>query len=336
MSIVTLVSLGAAVGMFVWSFVLQNAETSEERGELFYTQRQMTSLKESAASAREKEIKNEIRTSLENGKSTLRTFRDLYEGEKFVVARGESFSFYNINTQMEMNPFGMYDFKLRESGHLTYVGDEENVKTRIGMDVSESNGDIDWEAVSSSGITFAMVRLGSRDENGELREDSRFAANLEGAYDAGLSVGVTYDLTAISPEEAVEDAGFVVTLLSGSASGNASGNFKKMLTLPVALHIAEPKAGDRNLVLSKADRSEILRTFCETVEKAGYNVEIFGYTELFFLLSDITAFSGYDFWICDNSGQLYFPYKFSCWQYSDSGIVNGVNGKVNMDIRVSY
>ena len=57
-----------------------------------------------------------------------------------------------------------------------------------GVDVSEHNGIIDWREVRDAGIEFAIIRLGY----GRGHLDSRFYENVNGAINAGLSIGVYY------------------------------------------------------------------------------------------------------------------------------------------------
>ena len=49
------------------------------------------------------------------------------------------------------------DFETGEDGIPVYTGDV--YETRLGIDVSFYQGEIDWQAVADSGIEFAMIRL---------------------------------------------------------------------------------------------------------------------------------------------------------------------------------
>ena len=59
-----------------------------------------------------------------------------------------------------------------------------------GIDVSHYNGDIDWNQVANSGVTFAMIHAGY----GESLEniDPTFRQNVEGALAAGVNVGLSW------------------------------------------------------------------------------------------------------------------------------------------------
>lgn len=71
-----------------------------------------------------------------------------------------------------------------------------------GIDVSENNGIVDWQAVVDAGIEFVMVRVGY----GKTHEDELFAQNVNGAHDVGLKVGAYYYSYALTPNDAIIEA----------------------------------------------------------------------------------------------------------------------------------
>ena len=93
---------------------------------------------------------------------------------------------------------------------VEYAVDGEPVSIK-GIDVSTYQGDIDWEKVAASGVKFVCIRLGYRGyESGLLVKDDRFEDNIRGALQNGIAVGVYFVTQAISVEEAVEEAQFVM------------------------------------------------------------------------------------------------------------------------------
>lgn len=78
-----------------------------------------------------------------------------------------------------------------------------------GIDVSENNGIIDWQAVKSSGVEFVIIRLGY----GNNHLDSRFYDNVNGALDSGLKIGVYYYSYALNEDMARHEAEFVIAVL---------------------------------------------------------------------------------------------------------------------------
>ena len=101
------------------------------------------------------------------------------------------------------NPFSPEEFSLDSRGYVTCSA----AKTRLGIDVSEHQSKIDWQAVADAGIQYAYIRVGYRGyDQGGVYEDDRAQENYEGAVAAGLQVGVYFYSQAISPEEAREEA----------------------------------------------------------------------------------------------------------------------------------
>ncbi len=73
-----------------------------------------------------------------------------------------------------------------------------------GIDVSEHNGLIDWQAVKNAGIDFAVCRTGS----GKSGLDKSFQRNVEGAHEAGLICGAYHYSYALTPADAIVEAHF--------------------------------------------------------------------------------------------------------------------------------
>lgn len=79
-----------------------------------------------------------------------------------------------------------------------------------GIDVSEHNGEIDWEEIRRAGIAFAIIRLGW----GRGHLDRLFYEHINGALAAGLPVGVYYYSYADTPKAAEDEAWFTVHVLA--------------------------------------------------------------------------------------------------------------------------
>lgn len=79
-----------------------------------------------------------------------------------------------------------------------------------GIDISEFQGEIDFEEVRRSGIEAVYIRVGS----GEYT-DEYFAENYERAKAAGLKIGFYHYVTARSVEEGRRQARFFASLAAG-------------------------------------------------------------------------------------------------------------------------
>lgn len=217
--------------------------------------------------------------------------------------------------------FDSYGFS-QENGRPTYKMGSA-VATRTGVDVSEYQGNIDWEAVASDGISFAILRLGYRGSTeGQLYRDESFDHNLSAAQDAGLDCGAYFYSQAKSVEEAEEEARFAVEILSG-----------RELQYPVAFDY-EPTRGSRIQSVDKATATECARAFCDVLMASGYEVTLYGNT-YDLALFDSDVLSDIPLWVAEYSDVPSYTYRFEMWQYTNEGGLQGIEGGVdlNLDMR---
>ena len=198
-------------------------------------------------------------------------------------------------------------------------GDFEGV---AGIDVSSYQPMIDWEAVKSAGIEFVMLRAGYRGYvSGELVKDEDFDAHISGAEAAGLDIGVYFFSQALTPEEAVEEADYVLELVKGHE-----------LQYPIVFDWEEVQAEARTDEMNMLMLTSCAQAFCERVETAGYRAGIYfnqayGYQQL-----NLVSLRDYVFWLAEYAAIPSFAYDFQMWQYTDSGVIPGVEGSVDLNI----
>ena len=203
----------------------------------------------------------------------------------------------------------------------TFAADGALNRTARGIDVSKFQGSIDWNAVKADGITFAIIRCGYRGYgSGALVEDSTYRANIRGAINAGLKVGVYFYSQAINEAEAVEEASMVLSLVGG-------------YSLPLGVYYdTESVAGGRANAISAAERTACAVAFCETIRNAGYRAGVYSYASWFYNALNFANISKYNIWIAQYRDKLSFNYKYNIWQYTSSGSVNGISTRVDMNI----
>lgn len=98
----------------------------------------------------------------------------------------------------------------------THADKFDQQEVHNGIDVSYHQGAIDWNQVKQDGIEFAFIRVAARSySDGTLHADSTFIANLKNANAAGIKIGVYIYSQAITPQEGVEEAKYVLTLIKG-------------------------------------------------------------------------------------------------------------------------
>lgn len=211
------------------------------------------------------------------------------------------------------------------------VGENSNVT--YGIDVSRFQGTINWEQVAGSGIDFAMIRVGYRDsKTGEIKADTNAKYNMQEAEKYGIKIGAYFFSTAISKDEAVEEANWV------------TNNIKQYpITYPVGFNCEGfDRESSRQYNLTKDDRSSIAGAFLDQIYGAGYT-PIF-YASQGELLGDAKWNTSqlqqkYKIWMAwygqDTSAIASGPsYNGQCamWQYTNKGTVPGISGTVDVDV----
>lgn len=209
--------------------------------------------------------------------------------------------------------FGEGDF-VANGSRMTYVG--EGYTSRQGIDISHHDGKIDWQKVKSWGADFVILRVGYRGyHSGKIRIDRRFHENIKGALDAGLEVGVYIFAQAITEEEAIEEAIFVLQEIKDYE-----------IALPVVYDPESiPWDDARTDGVSKKQFTKNARAFCETVRDAGYKPMIYMNMLWQAFQLDLEELSEFDVWYAGYEKFPQTPYAFSFWQYSCMGIVDGIN-----------
>lgn len=219
-----------------------------------------------------------------------------------------------------------YDYSnLETDGCKKYYSENGDVISKLGVDVSYFQGDIDWEAVKADGIDFVMIRAGYRGyETGLVNTDSRFEEYISGALAADLEVGVYFYSQAVNADEAEEEAEYVVSLLEPYD-----------ITYPVVYDweiVGEESA--RTNEVTAAELTECSAKFCSVISKAGYKPMIYTNKRQALLKTDLNVLGGIDHWIAEYTDTPSFPYEFQMWQYASDAVVDGIEGDV--DINLSF
>ena len=189
-----------------------------------------------------------------------------------------------------------------------------------GIDVSKWNGRIDWKKVKKAGIDFCIIRTGY-----SKTVDYKFKYNIEEAIENGLQIGVYHFSYATTNAKAKEEAEFCLELIKP---------YKKYITLGVWFDYEYDSVSYSRrygVYPTKKSVTSLAKTFCSTVEKNGYSTGI--YTNLDFSSNYFTkeVLNKYPTWIAV-WGKMNYHGKYVMWQYTDSGRVDGIHGKVDMNI----
>lgn len=205
---------------------------------------------------------------------------------------------------------------------LQYKG-SDGTKTKLGIDVSKFQGNIDWQQVKEAGIEFVILRAGLRGYgSGKLVTDERFNEHYRGASEAGLEIGVYFFSAAVNEEEAVAEADYVLSLLADHP-----------VTMPVVFD-TEPIYYDdaRTDDLTPDELTAITKAFCERIRQSGLTPMIYANAKRFTTVLHLEALEEYEKWLADYRERPDYPYHFSMWQFTEQGRVPGIEGNVDIDL----
>ena len=257
---------------------------------------------------------------------------DISAEQNDITKDGKHFSLTNSDGTVEwitISPnFAKNDYDitnlLNSGGKLKYFEDNVCI-SKLGVDVSKEQDYIDFTKVKKAGIDFVMLRVATRGyQSGQINTDDYFEQNIKRASDAGLEIGVYFVSNAITEEEAIEEANYLVNMI---------GDYK--LTYPVAF-VYDYVNGDSSRIdkLTKSEKTSITRAFLNTIKAANLKPVVYGRKEWLVKEVDLSKLIGdYDFWLSDTISEFPdYPYKYSIWQYSKEGSVDGIAGKVNLNL----
>ncbi len=209
-----------------------------------------------------------------------------------------------------------------------------------GVDVSYYQKSIDWNALASHGVKFAFIRAGYRGygDAGNMKTDTRVADNIQGAYNAGIKVGIYFLSQAMNTSEAAEEADKCASIISPYSS---------MISLPVIMdyeyagsstnpgrlkkqHVADMNSG-RDY---KAIHNAVLNSFFYRISSYGYKAGVYANKSMLqsqLYPSDIS--SDYAIWLANYTNATSYSDRLEGWQYTSSYTgFNSYHGGSNIDL----
>lgn len=267
----------------------------------------------------QKEETKEQVVSKEAEALTVEKPKNTYE---FVDVEGNSYKAELLDTV----PLHSYDYTriIDENGFKYYTDKEGNKISRLGIDVSEYQPNVDWNQIKAAGADFVMIRLGYRGygEAGNLVEDPMYRSHVDGALAAGLEVGVYFFSQAITDAEVEEEAAFVLERIKDYP-----------ITCPVVFDTEEIKYDTaRTDNLSSEQFTKNCQIFCDRIKEAGYNTMIYANMKWLAFTLNMEELVDYDIWYADYESVPQNPYEIAMWQYTETGSVAGIEGNVDLNV----
>ena len=188
--------------------------------------------------------------------------------------------------------------------------------SKKGIDVSEFQGQIDWNKVKNDGIEFAILRVGfGMDVTSQ--DDKYIERNISECERIGMPYGVYLFSYANTVDKAKSEAEHTLRLIKNHT-----------LAMGVWYDIEDNKTSGS---VSKETLTNIINTYCNTIKNAGYNVGI--YASLNWLNNKIEASvqDKWSVWVAQYYTECQYKKDYIIWQYSSSGKVDGISGNCDMN-----
>lgn len=192
--------------------------------------------------------------------------------------------------------------------------------SRLGIDVSQFNGIIDWRKVRDSGIGFAFIRASGRySGSGRIYYDDRFDYNIRNAINNNIATGAYFFTQAINENEAREEARVLLSQVRGYN-----------VSLPLVIDTENYNNG-RHTRISVQQRTNVVKAFCQVISSAGYTPMVYASTSWLQNSLYMNQLSEYQVWVAQYYKEVTYKGKYSYWQFTSGGSVNGVPGRVDMN-----
>lgn len=252
---------------------------------------------------------------------------------QFIDYNERQIPIYADTEQSRLYP-GDFTWSTEHPDRLVYNGSA--FRTRFGIDVSayqnranEIDQTIDWQAVRNDGVEFAFVRVGLRGySSGKIAEDAFYRQNIQGAMDAGIETGVYFFAQAVTVEEALEEADFVIERLRGLEING-----------PVAYDWEMGNSSYRVYGIAPEMATACAVAFCQRIQEAGYTPMVYQSSYVAYVKYDQSAIAPYLQWYpeykSESSENLYpaIYYQPDYWQFSSKCSVAGISGNVDVNIQ---
>lgn len=188
-----------------------------------------------------------------------------------------------------------------------------------GIDVSSHQGEIDWERVKDSGVQFAMLRAGY----GSGHEDGQFRRNASECNRIGLPFGVYWFSYAYNEGMARREAADCIRTIR-----------EYEVHYPVCMdfeYASVNYAAKHGVRVGRALATAIVETFCKKVEEEKYFAMYYSNLDYMRRMLEPELKETYALWYAQYASEPSAT-GMALWQYRDNGRVDGISGRVDMDI----
>ena len=240
---------------------------------------------------------------------------------------------FGVEILLTSYPEGNYTFRVvaeKEDGtelSSTTVNFSINRTILRGIDVSEHQGNINWEKVKNE-VDFVIIRCGYGVDD-FTQDDKYFRENIDACKRLGIPYGVYIYSYAVNTDKAISEAQHVRRLLT-QAGDYTTPEFGIWFDMEGDSYKAQYN-------VSNETYREIAHTFVSEMNKYGYdNIGIYANLNWWTTILNDTSLDKYPKWVAQYNSQCDYEKDYVMWQYTSRGAVNGRSGNVDMNYYYCY
>lgn len=194
-------------------------------------------------------------------------------------------------------------------------------KTKMGIDISHWQGNIDFQKVKEAGVEFVYIRVGRGNGiGGEYVIDKKFEKNIEGFNKVGIPVGVYFYSFANSVQDATEEAKWVL---------------QQIKNYDVDLEIVfdwENWSSFQEFDLSFKKLTNLASSFGKVVKNKGYQAMLYSSKNY---LENVWYPVDFPVWLAHYTDNTDYSGEYKVWQLCNNGRVDGIDDNL-VDIDIMY
>ena len=193
-----------------------------------------------------------------------------------------------------------------------YAGDNR----AFGIDVSQWQGSIDFNAVKEAGCEFVIMRIAYGDNDG-MTLDSTYTQNMANATAAGLPVGIYFYSEDNNPDDVRDHARWIAGLLAG-----------RKLDFPIAFDW-EDFEHFQSYGMSIDDLNELYEAFADELSLYGHETMLYSSKNFleFFWTNDYHR----PVWLAHYVDQTDYAGEYMIWQRC-YGSISGIAGDTDFNV----
>ena len=173
-----------------------------------------------------------------------------------------------------------------------------------GVDVSEMNGSVDFQALKAAGIQFVLIRCGYGSDY-PFQDDACFAENVRKADTAGMPWGAYLYSYAKNADMAKSEAAHTLRVLNGRKPAYG-----------VWYDVEDSQQAGCDLAV-------ICDTYCRAMEAAGLYVGIYSFLSWLRGKLGSPVLDKYDKWVADWDTSCGYGKPYGIWQFTDNLVIGG-------------